>query len=352
MPKVPPGFEVNMFADLKISRWMTVAPNGDVFVSQPRSGTVMILRDSKGAGTADQFFTYMTGLSDPHFEGVAVQGGYFYYSNLLGIWRVPYKDGDTAASAKPQKLTSAPNLRLDGMHPSRNFTVAPDGTIYLCVGAYDNASDFRPGAEIFKIDSKGDMTTYASGLRNPVGVIIQPGTGTLYATVNERDGLGDKLPPDYFTSVRPGGFYGYPYSYAGKLPDPNWGPRDPGGKIASAITPDVLFPAHSAPIGLTFYTGTSFPKDYRGDVFVSLHGGWDSAEPTGNKVVRIHFVNGKPDGGYENFVTGFGNTGDGKPGQPAEMWAKPAGLAIAKDGALLIATDAAGPVWRVQYKGH
>jgi glucose/arabinose dehydrogenase len=348
IPQAPAGFEVSLFADLKNSRWMAVAPNGDVFVSQPRTGNIIILRDSKGSGHADQTFTYLTGLA--RFQGVAFNRGYFYYSDINAIWRVPYKDGDTAPGGKPEKVTAAANLRSEGMHPSRNFAFGPDGTLYMSMGSHDNVSDFRPGAEIFKVAANGELVTYASGIRNPVGLTFQPGTGTLYASVNERDGLGDKLPPDYFTSVKPGGFYGYPYSYTGKNPDPNWGSRDPGGKIASAIMPDVLFPAHSAPIGLTFYTGTSFPRDYQGDAFVSLHGSWDTSEPTGYKVVRIHFVNGKPDGGYENFVTGFRDD-NGVKGEPARAWGKPSGLAIAKDGALLIADDTGGPIWRVQYKG-
>ncbi len=347
-PQVPAGFEVTMYADTKNARWLSVAPNGDVFLSQPRLGTILVLRDSKGTGKADQTFPYLTGLT--RFQGVAVANGYVWYSDINGIYRVPYKDGDTVASAKPEKFTKADDLRPSGMHPSRNFAVDKDGSLYFDIGSHSNVSDFRPGAEIFKVDKEGNISPFASGLRNAVGVTIQPGTGTLYATVNERDGLGDKLPPDYFTSVKAGGFYGYPYSYAGKEPDPNWGPKDPGGKIASAITPDVLFPAHSAPIGLTFYTGKSFPKAYQQDAFVSLHGGWDSSEPTGYKIVRIPFVNGKPTGGYENFVTGF-RVDQAKKGEPARIWGKPGGLAIAKDGALLFADDAGGPVWRVQYTG-
>lgn len=348
MPEAPPGFEVSLFADLKNSRWLAVAPNGDVFVSQPRLGNIIILRDSQGTGHAKQTFTFLTGLT--RFQGVGLHGGYFYYSDTNAIWRVPYKDGDTVASAKPEKVTTPTDLRPQGMHPSRNFAFGPDGSLYVCMGAHDNVSDFRPGAEIFRVTDKGNLVSYASGIRNPVGITFQPGTGIMFASVNERDGLGDKLPPDYFTSVKPGGFYGYPYSYTGKNPDPNWGSRDPGGKIASAIMPDVLFPAHSAPIGLTFYTGRSFPRDYQGDAFVSLHGSWDTSEPTGYKVVRIHFVNGKPDGGYENFVTGFWDGSSAK-GEPAKAWGKPSGLAIARDGALLIADDTGGPIWRVQYKG-
>ena len=152
------------------------------------------------------------------------------------------------------------------------------------------------------------------------------------------------------TSVRPGGFYGYPYAYIGKNPDPTWGPRDPGGRIASTITPDVLFQAHSAPLGLAFYTGSSFPAEYRGNAFVALHGSWNAGKPTGYKVVRVRFENGKPVNAYENFATGFWNGMD-RPGEPALVWGRPAGLAVAKYGSLLIADDAANVVWRVAYTG-
>ncbi|HKY17900.1 MAG TPA: PQQ-dependent sugar dehydrogenase, partial [Rhizomicrobium sp.] len=189
-----------------------------------------------------------------------------------------------------------------------------------------------------------------SGIRNPVGIAFQPGTNTLFVVANERDMLGDGLPPDYMTSVKPGGFYGYPYAYIGKNPDPVWGAKDPGGKVASTITPDVLFQAHSAPVGLVFYTGTSFPAEYKNDAFVALHGSWNAANPTGYKVVRVRFQNGKPVNGYENFVTGFWN-GMGQPGQPAKVWGRPAGLAVAKDGSLLIADDVANVIWRVAYTG-
>ncbi len=181
----------------------------------------------------------------------------------------------------------------------------PDGSLYLAMGSRDNISDFKPGAQVFKVDADGGMSEFAGGIRNPVGIAFAPGTNTLYVAANERDGLGDDLPPDYFTSVKPGGFYGYPYAYTGKNPDPVWGARDPGGRIASSITPDVLFHAHSAPVGLVFYTGSNFPAEYRGDAFVSLHGSWNAAGPTGYKVVRVHFAGGKPENAYENFATGF-----------------------------------------------
>ena len=149
------------------------------------------------------------------------------------------------------------------MHATRNLAIAPDGTVFVEMGSHDNVSEYQPGAKVFRVDAKGNLVEYASGIRNPVGIAFYPGTSDLFVAVNERDGLGDNLPPDYFTYVKPGGFYGYPYSYTGKFPDPDWGAKRPD-LVAKAITPDVLFPAHSAPTGLVFYTGASFPRRLQG----------------------------------------------------------------------------------------
>ena len=352
MPDVPKGFQVSIFADnLSNARWMTVAPNGDVFLAEPTrdGGKITILRDTNGDGKADKTFTFLSsGLDYPH--GLAFHDGYLYVGDLKGIWRIPYKDGQTVAGT-PEKFTSkVEDLRPRGNHVTRDIAFGPDGTLYLALGSRDNISDFKPGAQVFKINADGSMSEFASGLRNPVGIAFAPGTNTLYVSVNERDGLGDDLPPDYLTSVKPGGFYGYPYAYIGKNPAPVWGAKDPGGKIASTITPDVLFHAHSAPTGLVFYTGSNFPAEYKGDAFVSLHGSWNAGNPTGYKVVRVHLVNGKPENGYENFATGFWN-GIARPGEPAKVWGRPVGLAVAKDGSLLIADDVGNVVWRVTYTG-
>src|SRR3954467_15919656 len=338
MPEVPQGFQCSVFADnLSDPRWMAVAPNGDIFLAEPPGdykarggGKITVLRDSNGDGKADQRFTFLpasAGFVYPH--GLAFHDGYLYVGDVRGIWRFAYTDGQTAAG-KPEKVTTkVAELRPKGGHITRNIAFAPDGGLYLALGSRDNISDFKPGAQVFKINADGSMSEFASGIGNPLGIAVYPGTNTLYVTTNERDGLGDDLPPDYLTSVRPGGFYGYPYAYIGKNPDPVWGAKDPGGKIASSITPDVLFHAHSAPLGLVFYTGNNFPAEYRGDAFVSLHGSWNSGNPTGYKVVRVRFPNGKPDNGYENFVTGVWN-GMCDPGQPPKAWLLPAGLAVAK----------------------
>lgn len=358
MPEVPQGFQVSVFADnLSNARWMAVAPNGDVFLAEPpadsgaRGGKITLLRDSNGDGRADKRFTFLpesAGFVYPH--GLAFHNGYLYVGDLRGIWRFPYKDGQTVAGTPEKVTTKVADLRPKGGHVTRNIAFGPDGGLYLALGSRDNISDFKPGAQVFKINDDGSMSEFASGIRNPVGIAFAPGTSTLYVATNERDGLGDELPPDYFTSVKQGGFYGYPYAYVGKNPDPVWGPKDPGGKVASTITPDVLFHAHSAPTGLVFYTGSNFPAEYRNDAFVSLHGSWNAGNPTGYKVVRVHFVNGKPVNGYENFATGFWN-GMAAPGEPAKVWGRPVGLAVARDGSLLIADDVANVVWRVTYTG-
>ena len=345
MPQAPKGFMVSIFADhLDNARGLLTAPNGDVFLAERNAGKITVLRDAKGSGKADQRFTFITGLTKP--QGMALREGWFYFSDQMAVWRVPYKPGQTVAG-KPQRITVAADLRNSGMHATRNLALAPDGTVFVEMGSHDNVSEYQPGAKVFKVDAKGQLVEYASGIRNPVGIAMYPGTSDLFVAVNERDGLGDNLPPDYFTSVKPGGFYGYPWSYIGKNPDPDLGTRRPD-MVAKAIVPDVLFPAHSAPTGLVFYTGDNFPAEYKGDAFVSLHGSWNTSEPHGYKVVRIRMKNGHVVGGYDNFLTGFW---DGKSKNPPLAWGRPVGLTVAKDGSLLVADDVGQTVWKVTYTG-
>jgi glucose/arabinose dehydrogenase len=344
MPEAPQGFKVSIYASgLDFARFPAVAPNGDVFLSERLQNKITLLRDTKNSGAADQRFTFAEGLRNP--SGVAVHGGYVYISDQLAIWRTPYVPGATKAG-KLERVTKEPDLRNSGMHGTRNFAIAPDGSLFVEMGSHDNVSEYQPGAKIFQIKN-GKLVEYASGIRNPVGIGFAPGTRDLFVAVNERDGLGDNLPPDYFTYVKPGGFYGYPWSYTGKLPDPDIGAKRPD-MVAKAVTPDVLFPAHSAPTGLAFYTGSSFPAEYKGDAFVSLHGSWNTGEPHGYKVVRIRMKNGRPAGGYENFLTGFW---DGKSKNPPKVWGRPVGLAVAKDGSLLVADDVGQILWKVTYTG-
>ena len=234
-------------------------------------------------------------------------------------------------------------------HMNRHLVIDPKtGALFVGVGSSGNLGvepDIK--ATIQRFDADGaNQSTFASGMRNPTALAFHPATGDLYAVVQERDGLGDRLPPDYLIRVQQGAFYGWPYAYIGHHADPDYGKKRPD-LVAKAKTPDVLFQAHSAPLGLVFYGGSQFPPEYRGNAFVSLHGSWNDAHPTGYKVVRVKFANDRPENAYENFLTGFW---DGV-SSPARVWGRPVGLVIAKDGSLLVADDIGGTVWRVAYKG-
>ncbi|HTC84554.1 MAG TPA: hypothetical protein VK683_09365, partial [Rhizomicrobium sp.] len=210
VPEVPKGFQISVFAEgLTNARWPAVAPNGDVFLAEPPTGNgktggkITVLRDSNGDGKADKTFTFLpasAGFVYPH--GLAFHEGYLYVGDLRGIWRFPYKDGQTTAGTPEKVTTKVADLRPNGGHVTRNIAFGPDGGLYLAFGSRDNISDFKPGAQVFKINADGSMSEFASGIRNPVGIAFAPGTNTLYVTTNERDGLGDDLPPDYFTSVK------------------------------------------------------------------------------------------------------------------------------------------------------
>ena len=237
-----------------------------------------------------------------------------------------------------------------GHHWTRDITFSPDGKrLLLAVGSGDNVGDDPKAdetrrADILDYDPDGhDMRIYASGIRNPVTIAFYPGSNDLWTTTNERDLLGDNLPPDYVTRVKPGGFYGWPWFYIGGNQDPRHKGEHDELKDKVAV-PDVLFQPHSAPLGLAFYTGSQFPAAYRGSAFVAMHGSWNRAQRTGYKLVRIPVENGKPTGAYEDFMTGF-VTGDGA------VWGRPVGVVVAKDGSLLLSDDGSGTVWRISYSG-
>ena len=342
VPEVPKGFAISVFAmDLSGPRFMVVAPNGDVFVSEPYAGKVTLLRTVDGKTQAS---TFASGFDIPH--GLALHDGALYVGDLKAIWRLPYKDGQLKETSRA-RVTTAPALGRPGGHVTRDIAFDSKGTLYVAIGSRDNiAEDPLPEATVQQVDTKGNLSTFASGTRNPVGIQFYPGTDDLFVTVNERDGLGDGLVPDYLTHLEKGAFYGWPYAYSGHNPDPTFGKKRPD-MVAKTVTPDLLFQSHSAPLGLVFYEGSQFPAEYKGDAFVALHGSWNSGKPTGYKVVRVHFANGRPVGGYENFITGFwdGTT------SPAHVWGRPAGLAVAKDGSLLVSDDAGKIIWRVSYTG-
>ena len=344
-PQVTKGFAISVFAGgLANPRWMALAPNGDVFLAEPRAGKITLLRESNGSGKADKTFTFADGFDRPH--GLAFHDGALYVGDLNAVWKLGYTDGATHAGART-RITQQSFGGKDG-HDTRDIAFGPDGTPYVAIGSAGNIETTDPPtrASVQKVNANGTLSTYAGGLRNPVGIVFQPGTNQMWVTVNERDGFGDNLPPDYATHIESNGFYGWPFAYIGPHPDPTFGAKRPD-LVARTKTPDVLFQAHSAPLGIAFYNGKQFPAEYQGDAFVAFHGSWNSGLPHGYKVVRIHFAGGKPRGGYEDFVTGFW---DGK-SSPARVFGRPAGLLVAKDGGLLIADDAGRTVWRVSYTG-
>lgn len=337
-PRVPKGFVIEPYVTGLINpRWMALAPNGDVFLAEHYSGKITLLRGGKR-------YPFAGGFARPH--GLAFHNGALYVGDTKAVWRVDYHDGALFAGARHR--VTVDDFGPLGNHWTRDIVFGPDGTLYLAIGSASNVGVDPPlRATVQTVDGVGHLHRFAYGLRNVVGLGFYPGTNDLYVTVNERDGLGDGLVPDYFTRIQKEDFYGYPYAYIGPHPDPDFGDKRPD-LVAKAKMPDVLFQSHSAPLGLVFYDGKQFPKDYRGDALVALHGSWDSAHPTGYKIVRIKFKNGRPLPGYENFVTGFWVSGT----SPANVYARPAGLLVDSDGSLLIADDASKAVWRVRYVGR
>ncbi len=350
--RVPPGFQATVFADgLTSARWLAVAPNGDVFLAEPDRqgstpeapgrGKITVLRDANNDGKAELRETYAEGLKWPH--GMAFHNDGFYVADALGIYRYAYKDGDTKAGAKTQVTEPGAFGKLGG-HWTRNLAIDRQGRIFVAIGSNGNINEDEPHRATVSMVQGNKIVQYGTGLRNPVGVAFYPGTDDLYTVVNERDGLGDELVPDYMTRVQQGEFYGWPYAYLGQNPEPSMMGKRPD-LVAKTKVPDVLFRSHSAPLGLMFYTGTQFPADYRGGAFVALHGSWNAATPRGYKIVYVPFNNNRPSGEYVNFALGFWTTGQA----PAGTMGRPVGIVQAKDGSLLVADDVGQAVWRISY---
>ncbi|MFN2502380.1 MAG: sorbosone dehydrogenase family protein [Pyrinomonadaceae bacterium] len=344
---VPKGFKVNVFAagDFQVPRWMALAPNGDVFLADSRADSVIVLRDANKDGVAEQRFIFSNKLSQPF--GMAFQNGYFYVANTDSIVRFRYRSGQTAAEGEPERLAE---LTPGGynQHWTRNILFSPNGKrMFVSIGSATNVSveadPKRAAISVYDPDGKNHRI-YASGLRNAIGLAWNPKTGELWTAVNERDGLGDDLVPDYVTSVKEGGFYGWPYSYIGQNEDPRRKGENPE-LVRKAIVPDVLLTSHVAALGIQFYTGKMFPKEYQGDAFVALHGSWNRQKLSGYKVIRVRFSNGKLVGNsYEDFMSGWLPSEDSN-----EVWGRPVGLLVAADGSLLITDDGARKIWRVSY---
>ena len=347
--KVPKGFKVNVYAegDFRYPRWMTLAPNGDVFVADSRANSIHILRDANKDGkiSANERFVFADNLSQPF--GMAFNGEYFYVANTDAVVRFKYKSGQTKAEGTPEKIIELTEGGYN-QHWTRNILFSPDGKkLYVSIGSSGNVDpekdERRAGISEYNPDGSG-YRLFASGLRNPIGLAWNPADKTLWTAVNERDGLGDDLVPDYVTSVKDGGFYGFPYSYIGQNEEPRRKGEMPE-LIKKAIVPDVLVTSHSAALGIEFYTGKMFPKEYQGDAFIALHGSWNREKLTGYKIIRVDFENGKPvNKGYEDFVSGWLPTETSN-----EVWGRPVGLLVNTDGSLLIADDGGKKIWRVSY---
>ena len=344
---LPRGFTVNLFATgFDHARWLATAPNGDIFLAESREGQIMVLRDADGDGVAETQSVYWSRMNLP--TGMVFRDAGFFVADTQAVWRFDYEEGDLEADRAPLRMSVTDALGGSRGHWTRTLAFAPEGDdFYVAVGSRNNESiesEPRATIQIFE-DGASTPRTFASGLRNAVGMAFHPVTGELYTVVNERDGYGDDLVPDYFTRVLDGAFYGWPYAYSGTNPSPDYGARAPE-LVAESLEPDVMFQSHSAPLGLVFYDGTMFPVDYQGDALVSLHGSWNRSVPAGYKIVRIRFEDGRPVGGYENFATGFWFAGD----KEAELYGRPVGMTIASDGALLIADDGADVIWRIAYE--
>ena len=364
-PKAPKGFTVEQYATgLENPRRITTAPNGDTFVIESGPGRATILRDADGDGKPETRSVFTTGLRQPFgiaFYPPGRDPRYVYIANTDSVVRFPYKNGDLKASGASETIVddiSGGGRLRGGGHWTRDIAFSQDGKrLFVSVGSRSNVMENESlvpieqrRARIFEYPLTGDGRTserdervFAWGIRNPVGIAIHPRTGDLWTSVNERDGLGDHLVPDYVTRVRPGGFYGWPWYYIGENQDPRHKGERPDlrGKIT---VPDVLLQSHSASLSMTFYTGAQFPREYRDDGFASEHGSWNRARRTGYKVIRIPLKDGKATGEYEDFLTGF-VTPEGN------VWGRPVGVTVARDGALLASDDGGNCIWRVRYGG-
>ncbi len=393
-PAVPAGFTVTSYAELPSPRMMVYAPNGDLFVSSPGTNTITVLRDANNDGVFEARGVYAEGGAPPARGGpppagargaaappppgrgaapsilgatapacappapfaergpgtlaapfgMAFHDGYLYVGNTGSIVRYKYASGDMKAQGEPEKLLNLPT----GGHSTRNILFNRAGTkMYVAVGSQSNndaGEDCRRAAILeFNPDGTG-YRVFASGIRNPVGLALQPGTDTVWTAINERDNYGDDLVPDYATSVKDGAFYGWPYSYIGKNYDPRYIGSFPD-LVNKATIPDVLIPSHSAALGITFYSGTQFPQRYRNGGFVALHGSWNRSAAAGYKVIFFPMNNGRP-GPIEDFLTGFLAT-NGANDTPIQQWGRPVGVTVARDGALLVSDDSGNRIWKI-----
>jgi glucose/arabinose dehydrogenase len=375
---VPPGFTAKIFASgLRNPRCLRVAPNGDIFLAETGPGKILVLRAADGADTPSVNQSFAEGLDRPFGLAFYPPGNnpqWLYVANNNSVVRFPYHNGDLQASAAPEVIV--PELcESRGGHSTRDVAFSLDGKrMFISVGSGSNVAspsslpDKSPddlkaweadhglgatwGGETNRADilvtdpeGKAPLHPYATGIRNPVGIAVNPATGDLWCSVNERDALGDDLVPDYVTRVKEGAFYGWPWYYLGNHEDPRW-PNARPDLAGKATVPDVLLQAHSASLEMCFYTAkrgpAAFPADYVGDAFAAEHGSWNRSSRTGYKLIRVRLKDGVPTGEYDDFLTGFviDNT---------SVWGRPVGVAVAHDGALLMSEDGNGTLWRIAY---
>jgi glucose/arabinose dehydrogenase len=368
-PQVPPGFKITLFATgLSGPRIIRVAPNGDIFVAETRAGRIRVLRAADGAAEPVENAVFASGLNHPFGIAFYPNGDnprWVYVANTGSVVRFPYHSGDLKAAGAAEIVV--PSLPSGYGHSTRDIVFTPDNArMLVSVGSASNDAEGiadPPGglqkwiashplgamwdaetdrAAVLAFDPEGGTRRlYATGIRNCVGLAIQPATGVPWCSTNERDGFGDDLVPDYVTRVREGATYGWPWYYIGSHEDPRHAGQR--GDLKDKVTiPDVLIEAHSASLGLAFYDGSNFPPEYRGDAFAAEHGSWNRSKRTGYKVIRVRLKDGVPTGEYEDFATGFVVDN-------SDVWGRPVGVAVAHDGALLISEDGNGTIWRITH---
>jgi glucose/arabinose dehydrogenase len=377
-PKVPPGFQVELFAaNLHDPRTVRVAPNGDIFIAESEPGRVRVLRAADGASTPETNEVFASGLQQPFGIAFYPPGSdpqWIYVANTASVVRYPYRNGDLKPRGKAElivrDLAGAGGRSVQRGHITRDIVFSQEGRkMFVSVGSASNDGEGmgkrdaaaiarweaahglgsawgpetdRAAVLVFDPDG-GNRRVFATGLRNCVGLAVHPLTGDVWCSTNERDDLGDDLVPDFVTRVRDGAFYGWPWYYLGPNEDPRHRGERPDLKDKVAV-PDVLIQAHSASMGTVFYDNDQFPAEYRGDAFAAEHGSWNRAKRTGYKVIRVLLKDGVPTGEYEDFMTGFVVN-------DSAVWARPVGIAVAHDGALLVSEDGNGTIWRVTYRG-
>ena len=374
-PVAPSGFSVSKFAeDLDHPRWLYVAENGDIFVAESNTilkgiqkigaklsrkiktqhvgesiNRITMFRDADKNGIPEKRYTFAKDLNQPF--GMLIIGNHFYIGNTDALVKYDYQPGDTMLRGKGQKILALPAGRYN-RHWTRNIiTNAAKDKIYIGVGSGSNVAEDGLDneirrADILEVNLDGSQERiFAHGLRNPVGMDWAPGTQTLWAAVNERDELGDELVPDYLTSIKPGGFYGWPFFYYGQHRDPRLADKISPDSIQKVITPDVSLGSHTASLGLAFYLKHLFPEKYQNGAFITQHGSWNRSVLSGYKVIFVPFHGGKPSGPPEDFLTGFiADLAKSK------VHGRPVGIAILADGSMLVSDDVSNAIWHISFK--